>query len=135
MENYINIAQLVLLVLLSVLSIYAIMALARFKKILDNIEKDLKEVTSRTLPVLSNFEIISSRLRTILESVDDQVSIVKDSVEKIKSVANAVADFQLRVQEQIEPPVLEIAGTIGSIVSGVSAFINRFRGRKAESSD
>lgn len=134
LESYISIAQIVLLVSLSALTLYAIAVLARFKKILENIERDLKEITSRTLPVLSNFEIISSRLRTILESVDDQVSIVKSSVEKIKGVADAVAEFQQRVQEQIESPIIEIASTIGSIVSGVTAFIHRFRGKKEETS-
>ncbi|MDA0987408.1 MAG: hypothetical protein O3A55_07410 [Bacteroidetes bacterium] len=132
MEYYINVAQLILLVSLSALVIYATTVLARTKNILENVEKDLKEVTARILPVLSNFEIISSRLRTILESVDDQVTIVKSSVEKIKSIADAVADFQAKVQEQIESPILEIASTVGAIVSGVTTFIKRFRGKKEE---
>jgi archaellum component FlaC len=95
---------------------------------LGEIENDVKEVSVRMIPVLENMEVITSKLRSITANVDDQMSIVRSSVQSLKEIADNVLEFERQVQDRIEAPVLEVAGILGSVVRGVAAFINRLRG-------
>jgi uncharacterized protein YoxC len=123
------IAQVIVLLSLAGVAIYFIVVLTRVKSILGNIETDIKEISVRIIPVLDNLEVITSKLRSILENVDDQMMIVKNSVESIRMIADNIIEFERRIQDQIEGPVLEIAGAIGSVVRTITALINRVRGR------
>ena len=65
MESFLVIAQIVALLCLSALCIYLIVVLLRVRDILTTVEKDMKEMTSRALPVLENLEFITARVRSI----------------------------------------------------------------------
>ena len=80
---------------------------------LGQIESDVKEVSVRVIPVLENMEVITSKLRSITANVDDQMSIVRSSVQSLKEIADNVLDFERQVQDRIEAPVLEVAGILG----------------------
>ena len=121
-------AQIILVLSLTALALYLVVVLTKVKSVLGRIETDIREISVRVIPVLDNMEVITSRLRTIMANFDDQMIIVKSSVQSIKEVADNILDFERRVQETIETPVLEVAGVLGSIVRGISAFINRLRG-------
>jgi hypothetical protein len=73
-------------------------------------------------------EVITSKLRSITANFDDQMTIVTNSVQSIKEIADSIVEFERRVQDRIEAPVLEVAGMLGSVVRGIAAFINRLRG-------
>ena len=107
---------------------YLVIVLTKVKAILGQIEVDLKEIAVRAIPVLDNLEVITSKLRSILANVDDQMTVVKSSVQSIKEIADSIVAFERQVQERIELPVLEVAGIVGSIVRGIASFINRLRG-------
>jgi uncharacterized protein YoxC len=122
------VAQILLVVSLTVLAVYLLVVLTKVKSMLGQIESDVKEVSIRLIPVLENMEVITSKLRAITANVDDQMSIVKSSVQSLKQIADNVLEFERQIQEQVEAPVLEVAGILGSVVRGVAAFINRLRG-------
>jgi len=122
------VAQILLVVSLTVLAVYLLVVLTKVKSMLGQIESDVKEVSARLIPVLENMEVITSKLRAITANVDDQMSIVRSSVQSLKQIADNVLEFERQVQERVEAPVLEVAGILGSVVRGVAAFINRLRG-------
>jgi len=122
------IAQLILVLSLSVLAVYLVVVLTKVRAVLGQIETDVKEVSARLIPVLENMEVITSKLRSITANFDDQMTIVRTSVQSIKEITDSIVEFERRVQDRVEAPVLEVAGIIGSVVRGVAAFINRLRG-------
>ena len=65
MESLLVVAQIVALLCLSALCVYLIIVLLRVRDILVSVEKDLKEMTSRALPVLENLEFITARVKSI----------------------------------------------------------------------
>jgi uncharacterized protein YoxC len=121
-------AQIILVFSLAGLAIYLVIVLAKVKTLLVQIESDVKNVTARVIPVLENMEVITSKLRSITANFDDQMTIVTSSVQSIKEIADSIVEFERRVQDRIEAPVLEVAGILGSVVRGIAAFINRLRG-------
>ncbi len=100
----------------------------KMKTLAETTEKNIKEFSTRALPVLENMEVITSKLRTITENVDDQITIVRNSVQSIKTVTDNIVDFERRVQERIESPVMEVATYIGAISKGITLVLKRFFG-------
>jgi len=121
-------AQIILALSLAGLAIYLVLVLAKVKTLLVQIGSDVKNVSARVIPVLENMEVITSKLRSITANFDDQMTIVTSSVQSIKEIADSIVEFERRVQDRIEAPVLEVAGLLGSVVRGIAAFINRLRG-------
>lgn len=128
MNTLLMISQIILVLALTALALYLVVVLTKVKSMLGQIENDVKEVSTRLIPVLENMEVITSKLRSITANVDDQITIVKSSVQSIKEIADRIVEFERQVQERVEAPVLEVAGIVGSVVRGIAAFINRLRG-------
>ena len=128
MNTLLIMAQIILVLTLTALAVYLVVVLTKVKAILGQIGTDVKEVSVRVIPVLENMEVITSKLRSITANIDDQMTIIKSSVQSIKEIADSIVEFERQVQERVEAPVLEVAGIVGSVVRGIAAFINRLRG-------
>jgi uncharacterized protein YoxC len=121
------IAQIVALLCLSALCVYMIVVLLRVRDILGNVEKDIRDIASRALPVLDNMEYITARVKGVTDSIDDQVSAVRDSIASVKQVAENVLEMERRVQERLEGPILETVAFASAIFKGVRTFFDRVR--------
>jgi uncharacterized protein YoxC len=126
-ETFLLVAQIVLYLCLSVLCIYLIVVLLRVRDILTNVERDLKEMTSRALPVLENMEFITSRVKSIADNIDDQVMIVRESIVSIKDIADNVVALERKVQDRIEGPILDTVAFVAAIFKGFRTFVDRVR--------
>ncbi|MDP1677752.1 MAG: hypothetical protein Q8L88_12915 [Bacteroidota bacterium] len=131
MENFLTIAQIIVLLLLSGVSIYAIMALVKLRDLLSTIDSNLKEVATRTIPTLENLEVITKKIRVIVENFDEQIAMLKSSVETLKGVADNVAAFERRVQDAIESPIMEVMNSLGGVIRGFTSFFNRIIGGRS----
>jgi uncharacterized protein YoxC len=126
-EIVLVIAQIVSLLCLSALCVYMIVVLLRVRDILSNVEKDVREIASRALPVLDNMEYITARVKGVTDSIDDQVSAVRDSIASVKQVAENVVEMERRVQERLEGPILESVAFVSAIFKGLRTFFDRVR--------
>ena len=127
MEPVLVIVQILLFLCLSALCIYLIVVLTRVRDVLNGMEKDLKEVTSRAVPILENMEYITSRVKSIAENIDDQVMIVRESISSVKQIADNIVSMERRVQDRIEGPILDSVAFVASIFNGVRTFFDRIR--------
>lgn len=127
MEGTLVAMQVVALGALTVLSVYLIAVLIRVRSILIIVEKDIKELSARAIPVLENIEAITEKVKNVTESIDEQVETFKHSINSIKEIAENIASFERRVQDKIEGPVLDTVGTIAALFKGVQAFFVRIR--------
>lgn len=127
MELVLIIAQIFALLCLSALCVYMIIVLLRVRDIMTSVEKDVKEMTSRAVPVLENMEYITSRVKNITDSIDDQVAAVRESIQSIKLVADNVVELERKVQDRIEGPILETVGFVAAVFKGVRTFVDRVR--------
>jgi len=119
--------EVIALASLSVLCMYLISVLVRLRSVLTIVEDDIRELSAKAIPVLENLEIITDKVKNIAESIDEQVDIVKQSISSVKQIADNIVDFERRVQERIEEPVMETVGTIAALVKGVRTFVTRMR--------
>jgi uncharacterized protein YoxC len=126
-ETILVVAQILALLCLSALCIYMIVVLLRVREILSNLERDIKEMTTRAVPILENMEFITARVKTITENIDDQVNSVRDSIVSMRQVAMNVVDLERKMQERIEGPILEGVAFVSAIFKGVRTFVERVR--------
>jgi len=121
-ETVLQLVQVIALLSLTVLCIYLIVTLSRLRR-------DLADFAQRSKPVLENLAFITEKLRSTAEKIDDHVDIVKSSLTSFKNVADNVFLLEQRVQQRIEEPIIQVASIIGTIVSSVGIFFDRFRPR------
>ena len=121
------IVEIVALLCLSAVCIYLILVLVRLKDMLGGMEKDLKEVTTRILPVLENMEFITARVKSITENIDDQVMIIRDSIGSVREIADNIVAIERKVQERIEGPILDSVAFVAALIKGVRTFFDRVR--------
>lgn len=119
------IAQIIILLSLSALAIYMIVVLSKLRELLGTVDQNLKQITAKAIPTLDNLDVITSKLRTIVENFDEQLDTVKQSVETIKGIADNVAAFERRIQDAVESPIMEVMNTIGGIIRGFTSFLGR----------
>lgn len=122
METVLQLVQVIALISLTVLCIYLIFMLSRLRR-------DLADFAQRSKPVLENLAFITEKLKSTAEKIDDHVDIVKSSLMSLKNVADNVLLLEARVQQRIEEPIIQVASIIGTIVSSVGIFFERFRPR------
>lgn len=127
METILVITQILALLCLSALCIYMIVVLLRVREILSNLERDIKEMTVRAVPILENMEFITAKVKTISENIDDQVNSVRESIVSMRQVAMNVVDLERKMQERIEGPILEGVAVVSAIFKGVRTFVERVR--------
>ena len=127
MEPVLVIVQIILFLCLSALCIYLIVVLTRVRDVLNGMEKDLKEVTSRAVPILENMEYITTRVKSITENIDDQVMIVRESISSVKQIADNIVAMERKVQDRIEGPILDSVAFVASVFNGVRTFFDRLR--------
>ena len=122
METVLQLVQVIALASLTVLCIYLII-------VLSSLRRDLADFAQRSKPVLENLAFITEKLKSTAQKIDEHVDIVKSSLTSFKSVADNVLLLEERVQQRIEEPIIQVASIIGTIVSSVGIFFERFRPR------
>ncbi len=127
MNDLLTIVEIIALLSLIVLSFYLITVLVRVKKTLAEVEKDVKDLSTRIVPILENTEYVTTRLKSIAESIDDQVLTVRDSIASIRQVADNIVELERRVQDRIEGPLLEGISFASAVVRGIRTFLERIR--------
>jgi uncharacterized protein YoxC len=127
MDTFLTIMQIIALAAVSILCIYLITVLVRVRNILTVIERDVKELSAKAIPVMENLEVITDKVKSVTESIDEQVDVVKSAITSLKGIADNVVDFERRVQDRIEEPVLDTVGTFAAIFKGVRTFVTRMR--------
>ncbi len=127
MEQALLIAGTVALVAVTVVCVFLIMVLIRVRDMLSSIERDIKAVTERTMPVLENIDYIAARVKNITDSVDDQVLMVRESMGSIREIADNVVELERKVQARIEGPILDTVAFVAALFKGVKTFSDRLR--------
>jgi uncharacterized protein YoxC len=127
LETALLIAGIVALVAVTVVCIFLILVLIRVRDMLTSIERDIRAVTERTMPVLENIDYIAARVKNITDSVDDQVLMVRESMGSIREIADNVVELERKVQARIEGPILDTVAFVAALFKGVRTFTERLR--------
>ncbi|MEK6570132.1 MAG: hypothetical protein AABZ61_02080 [Bacteroidota bacterium] len=127
METTLILAEILALLCLGALCIYVVIVLIRLRSVLTNLERDLKEFAGRAIPVLANIEDITAKFKNVAASIEHEIGAMKESITAVRQIAENVVNFERRVQERIEIPVMEAVSVIAALFKGVRAFLDRLK--------
>lgn len=127
MEIALDIAKIAALVAVAALCAYLIVVLIRVKRGLASIETAVKDVATHAIPVLDNVEYITAKAGSITETVEEQMDVVKQSVNTLKSMTDTIAQFERDIQSRVEGPIRETASVVRAVSKGVKTFVERIR--------
>ena len=106
---------------------YLILVLVRMKKVMTNLERDLNAFAQRAIPVLQNIEEITTKFRNVAAVIEEEVGSIKQSMVAVQQIAENVVNFERRIQERIEIPVMETVSVVSALFKGVRTFMDRLR--------
>jgi hypothetical protein len=127
-ESLRYIVETVALLSASALCIYLIVVLARLKDVLILIQKDLAEIGAKAKPVFENLQVITETLKSVSGKIDDQVGLVRGSLESVKYAADNIVAFEQRIQESLEEPMIRLSTMVAAFVNRIATY---FGGAKA----
>ncbi|HEY6953189.1 MAG TPA: DUF948 domain-containing protein [Bacteroidota bacterium] len=125
METLINIGKVLALFSAAALCVYLIVVLTRLRSVLEVFQRDFSDITRNLKPILENLNIVADRLKSITTKVDDQVILFKASLESFKALADNVVNFEARVQERLEEPIIRVTSLLGAFVGRILSFFGK----------
>ncbi len=113
----------VALLAIAAASIYSIILMRDAKKVLNQMETSVREISETSRPLLENTGVITGKIRTIAESVDGEVTNVKGAVDSLVGAVEELVDLERRVKSRIEDPIMDAAGYLAAVTKGIRTFL------------
>jgi len=124
-ETLIDIGKVLALFSVAALCVYLIYVLSRLNGLLLLFQRDFSDIARNLKPILENLNTVSDRMKSITAKVDEQVVLFKASLESFKALADNVVNFESRVQERLEEPIIRVTSLIGAFVGRILSFFGR----------
>ncbi|HLF20425.1 MAG TPA: hypothetical protein VI704_06515 [Bacteroidota bacterium] len=125
MESFLQVVQMVALVSASALCIYLIITLVKLNDILGMLHKDLSEISKNAKPVFENLNVVTEKLKSITTKVDEQANLFKGSMESFKMLADNMLEFERRIEQRVEEPIIRVTSILGGLVDRFTSFFRR----------
>lgn len=127
MEVALTVAKVIALLAVAALCVYLIVLLAHVKESITTIEVTVKDVAAHVVPVLDNVEFLTIKANSIAETVEEQMGVVKESIDTLKTMTDTIAQFERDIQCRVEGPIRETASVVRAVSKGVKTFIEHVR--------
>ncbi len=124
---YVNIAITVGFTAFAALCIYLIVIVGKFRQSIVKLQEDVNEINRNAVPLFENLKIITDKFRNISENVDDQIAVLRSSVESISEMTENIVSFERKLQSEVEGPVMEAVSFASALVKAVKAFITKMK--------
>lgn len=124
---YVNIAITIGFLAFAALCVYLIVAISKIRNSFTKIQEDVNELNRNATPLFENLKIISDKFRSISENVDDQVTVLRSSVESIREMTDTIVSFEKNIQHEIEGPLMEAVSFVSALVKAVKAFTTKMK--------
>ena len=132
METLLAIAQLLALLSVSALCVYLIVVLTRVKDVLILLQQNLADFNEHAKPVLENLHYITEKFRSISAKIDEQVGVMKGSLESVKVAVDNVVMFEERLQRWLEEPIFRLVSSASGFINGIAAWFDSMRGSRSK---
>jgi len=124
---YVNIAITIGFLAFAALCISLIFTISKIRVSFTKIQEDVSELNRNAMPLFENLKIVSDKIRSISENVDDQITVLRSSVESIREMTDNIVSFEKQIQHEVEGPLMEAVGFVSALVKAVKAFVTKMK--------
>lgn len=122
-----TLVQLVFFLCLSILAIYLITAIKRLLKSIETIQKDINLITQKTIPILENASNTMRRIDELSENVQKEIEGIIYSIRSLKKIAEDVIEFETKIKQKVEEPLMDSISFFSGIIKGIKTFILKMK--------
>jgi len=116
--------------LLAFNTLFVVVALFRLIRTLGEAHKFIEMARLQMAPLTHDVTEIVSDVRSIVKSVEREMSKVGDSLTAVRDTTRNIKEFEALIQERIERPLLDITAILTALVKGGRVFWNSFSSRR-----
>jgi len=117
-----------IIVILFITIIVILLKLSKFlssiNEKIESIAADSKEIKPKVISTLEKIGELSESVKDVTGKVNENIYVLGNVVEKIKDTTETAIEFQQKVQNAIEPPIMETVNTITAVSAGVKTFMS-----------
>ena len=124
-----------ILLVVSVTVIAAVMVLRAVFEILAlvQVRRAAREAEKLLASVSREVSLISSEVKSLVRSIQEQAERVEDSIATFHDMAAWMKAFQSEVKPGIEETLLQLAAVLGGVRRGLEAVTSSMHGKKSDS--
>lgn len=100
------------------------------KKLTEKIEgfsKDFSDIKPKVYETVDKINLLSDNVNSVVTKVNDNVEILGTVVDKVKDTADSIMEFEKKIQNSIEPPVMETINTVSAVSAGIKTFFDSLK--------
>jgi methyl-accepting chemotaxis protein len=124
MEILLTVSVTVIAAVMVMRAVFEILALVQVRRAAREAEQLLASVSREV-------GLISSEVKHLVQSIQEQAERVEDSIETFHDMAAWMKAFQSEVKPGIEETLLQMAAVLGGVRRGVEAVTNSMYGKKS----
>lgn len=143
--QYLQIATNIIIILLFIGLVILVFNLVKLVKSasskLDEVSLQVKDIKAKIEPAIDKVKDLTENVNKVISKVNDNVEVLStvvdkvkytaDSIiEKVKDTSDSIMDFEKKVRNKIEPPIMETANTISAVSAGIKTFFDTYKNRK-----
>jgi len=126
METIMTFSVAVIALCMVVIMVAAAAALWRVRRAATKAEELLEAIKLQIAPVIHDVTLISADVRKTVQRIESASEKVEDGAHALLDAAQDVKDFETRLRERIEEPIVEITAFISGMLRGAQAFWRTF---------
>ena len=120
----IDVLTVIVLILVSAFIIALIIYLGKITRSIQELQRDISELTDRVEPLVSSLSDLTSKLFELSDQVESQLSTTKNIIFSVRDRVDTVLGFEEKIRTGIEGPFMGFINQLKAISNGVSTFLH-----------
>ena len=120
----IDVLLIILIIAAIALCIFVIVYLGKLNRQFDTLQKEVKQIVDRTVPLLNNLNEVTSKANRIVSEAENYWDEVDRSIKKIKEKASELTSLS-RFRDE-DNPTKDLIRNLRALFKGVSTFWREF---------
>jgi len=120
----IDVLTVVVLVLFAALIVFLIVYLGKITRSIQNLQKDISELSDRLEPLIFSLADLTSKLSDLGDQAKRQLEATKGIVFSVKDRVEKILEFEEKIRAGIDGPISGFLNQLKAISNGVSTFLS-----------
>jgi len=120
----IDVLTAVVLILISALVIFLIVYLWKITRSIQELQKDISKISDKLEPLLASLSEVTTKFSDLSDQVKKQLDASKGIVFSVKERVEKILEFEGKIRNGIEGPVMGVINQFKAISNGVNTFLS-----------
>jgi uncharacterized protein YoxC len=120
----IDVLTVIVLILVSALIITLIIYLGKITRSIQELQKDISDLTERVEPLVSYLTELTAKMSDISDQAKSQLETTEKIIFNVRDRINEVLEFEEKIRAGVEGPVMGFFNQLKAILNGVNTFLH-----------